>query len=261
MGIPTAAPAWLPAACLKLLYLAVSVVAACGGGETAQSGADANAVPSAAPLRLLSSEPEDGAEGVPEDTVLTLTYSDPLKEAPAVVLVGPSGKEVGGVLSVVGAMVTFTPHAPLGYYQRHVVQAEGGVGLSGAVPDPPVSRSPIAFRTAASPTQPAIAWGAQPGLAFSAAEGGPPPAAQSIGVINAGGGVLEGLALADVRYGKGNVRWVAAARLDSATAPATLTVEVDPAGLALGVYFASISVNSPAATNLSQALVLTLEVR
>ncbi len=235
--------------------LALALVA-CGGGT-----ADTDTAPVAAPLTIVSTEPGDGATSVAVGAALSLTYSQRMAEAPSVVLVGPSGKQLSGVITLSGPTATFTTYAPLAHYNDYTLHAEGGVGASGAVPDPAATAVRIGFRTAASTTQPAIAWGAPASLAFSAAEGGPPPPGQLITVVNAGGGVLGGLAVAGVRYGKGASGWVRSTQFDSAVAPAALAVDVDSARLARGNYFASIVVTAPFATNVSQSLLVTLEVR
>lgn len=244
-----------------LRCLPVAALVACGGGgDGGAEKADAES-PDVTALRLVSSEPGDGATAVPVGVAISLTYSEQLKEAPALVLVGPTGKEVGGATSLGGPTVTFVPYAPLAHYNEYVLRADGGVGLSGTVPDPAAARLRIGFRTAASVHLPAIAWGAPASLSFSANEGGPPPPGQPIAVVNAGGGALDGLAVTGVQYDKGGTGWVRSAKFDATAAPATLSVEVDASGLARGDYSASLGVTAPLATNLSQTLRVSLEVR
>ncbi len=81
-------------------------------------------------------------------------------------------------------------------------------------------------------------------LAFSAISAGGAPPTQVVSISNAGTGVLSGLTVA-VNYGTGPTGWITTYSLSSTTAPATLTVGVDPSNLSPGGnYAATITINS-----------------
>jgi hypothetical protein len=81
---------------------------------------------------------------------------------------------------------------------------------------------------------------------LGAVAGGPSPAAVSSNVTNAGGGTLTGLNVEPIVYGLGPTNWLNAA-LNSTTAPATLTITPNTAGVAPGSYNATIPISSSTA--------------
>jgi hypothetical protein len=96
-------------------------------------------------------------------------------------------------------------------------------------------------------------------MTFSANAGGPNPAAQEIQVTNGGGGTLSVLAVGTIGYGGGASGWLSAT-VTPTTAPATLRVTANVAGLAEGSYTASVPVQSAVASNGPQTLQVTLNV-
>ncbi|MGH7507142.1 MAG: hypothetical protein ACRELX_15920, partial [Longimicrobiales bacterium] len=95
-------------------------------------------------------------------------------------------------------------------------------------------------------------------VAFNAATTGGAPPAQTVAVTNAGGGLLTGLSLDPVSYTQPG-SWLSA-QLDAATAPANITLTVNPAGLATGSYDATVTVRSPIANNSPMTLPVTLTI-
>ncbi|HVX40021.1 MAG TPA: Rieske 2Fe-2S domain-containing protein [Gemmatimonadaceae bacterium] len=95
--------------------------------------------------------------------------------------------------------------------------------------------------------------------AFSAAQGGAPPAPQTIAITNSGGGTLTGLGIV-VAYAAGQANGWLAATLDTTTAPATITLQPAVAGLAAGTYAATVQITAPNATNAPQAVSVSVVV-
>ena len=98
-------------------------------------------------------------------------------------------------------------------------------------------------------------------LAFTAVRGQPAPAAQTVGVVNGGGGTLDGLGRS---YPDGQPDWLTAT-LSGSIAPATLTVEAslyDRFGhpLAAGTYASRVAVSSPSAENSPQDVEVTFTI-
>jgi hypothetical protein len=98
-------------------------------------------------------------------------------------------------------------------------------------------------------------------LFFSATRGGPAPPAQTVGVENADGGTLGGLARS---FPDGEPDWLEAT-LSGSVAPATLTVQVsmyDRFGrpLAAGTYASRIAVSSATAANSPQDVPVTFTI-
>jgi uncharacterized membrane protein len=98
---------------------------------------------------------------------------------------------------------------------------------------------PVTFTVTA---RPAIALGAST-ASFAAVQGGATPAAKTVAITNGGAGTLDGLTatVSDVN-GQG-ATWLGA-QLDRTTAPATLTIVPNTAGLAVGTHTATITVAS-----------------
>ncbi len=93
-------------------------------------------------------------------------------------------------------------------------------------------------------------------LAFAASSTAS-PAAQTVQVLNSGGGVLGGLAFT-VSYGNGATGWLATSALSSSTAPATLTIKPITAALAVGIYTATVQVTGVGVTARSITITVTI---
>ena len=94
---------------------------------------------------------------------------------------------------------------------------------------------------------------------FADTVGGGAPADQTINVTNSGAGTLSGLAVGTISYGAGGTGWLNAS-LNSATAPATLTLHVNPASLGAGHYTATVPVTGSSASNNPQNVSVSLDV-
>jgi hypothetical protein len=94
---------------------------------------------------------------------------------------------------------------------------------------------------------------------FSAITGGGNPPAQTVTITNAGGGNLSGLVIGAPVYTAGMGGWLAT-QLSGTTAPATLTLNVNAAGLANGTYTATVAVMSALASNSPLQINVTLSV-
>ena len=94
-------------------------------------------------------------------------------------------------------------------------------------------------------------------LSFSAVQGGASPAAKTVSVTNIGSGTLSGLS-ASVSYTNGS-GWLSAS-LNTATAPATLTVTATTGSLAAGTYNATVSVSSGVASNSPQTVAVSFVI-
>jgi len=96
-------------------------------------------------------------------------------------------------------------------------------------------------------------------LGFTATANGPTPGADSVTVMNAGGGTLTGLALGPTSYSAGASGWLSAT-LRGTTAPAMLVLSAQTATLAVGTYTATVPVTAAAATNSPHNLKVTVAV-
>jgi hypothetical protein len=85
------------------------------------------------------------------------------------------------------------------------------------------------------------------------------PAAQTLNVTNAGGGVLSGLSVGTIAYGAGATGWLVAS-LAATTAPTTLTLQAAKGSLAAGTYTATVPVQSSSATNSPQNVTVTFTI-
>lgn len=94
-------------------------------------------------------------------------------------------------------------------------------------------------------------------LALSTAIG-TSPAAQTVQVLNAGGGTISGLSLS-IAYGAGATGWLSTSALSGGTVPATLTIRPVTTGLAAGSYSATVTVSGTnvASKTLTVALTVT----
>jgi hypothetical protein len=89
-------------------------------------------------------------------------------------------------------------------------------------------------------------------LSFQGLQGGANPAAQTLSLTNTGGGTLTWT-------GTATEAWVTLTPA-SGTAPASVAVEVNTAGLSAGTYTASITFSAPGATNTPATVAVTLTV-
>src|SRR5690606_2888341 len=96
-------------------------------------------------------------------------------------------------------------------------------------------------------------------LTFDAVRGEASPPVQGVEITNAGGGVLDGLAVT-VTYPGGQAGGWITTELSGGVAPATLSVGVDGGALAPGTYSGTVSVVSSAAGNSPQTVAVTLEL-
>jgi glucose/arabinose dehydrogenase len=89
-------------------------------------------------------------------------------------------------------------------------------------------------------------------LTFTATEGGAAPPAQSLAVANTGGGTVNFTTSDDAA-------WLAASP-GSGTAPASVSVSVNPAGLTRGTYSGSVRIDAPGATGAPRTVPVSLTV-
>ncbi len=85
-------------------------------------------------------------------------------------------------------------------------------------------------------------------VGFAATANGPNPGADSVTVVNPGGGALSGVALGTITYGPGASGWLGATLRGTAT-PDILVLSAQTGTLAIGSYTATVSVTAAAATN------------
>ena len=95
-------------------------------------------------------------------------------------------------------------------------------------------------------------------IEFTESVGAPDPAPVSVAVTNGGDLPLTGLT-AEVQYGTGPTGW-ATASLSGSSAPATVSVDVDPAGLEAGTYEAAVLVEAASAPAGPVALPVTMQL-
>jgi hypothetical protein len=138
--------------------------------------------------------------------------------------------------------------------------AAGTYSASVPVVDPAASNTPQNISiTATVSAGPVIA--VTPGSrSFSGVAGGTNPPPQSVNITNGGGGTLPALALGPVAYGFGATSWLTAT-LSSPTAPATINLQVNTAGVAPGSYLASVPITTPSDTTIvGQSVIVALDL-
>src|ERR1700752_1647628 len=136
-----------------------------------------------------------------------------------------------------------------GTYEATVTIAASDAGNS------PVT-VPVTFAVAPPPP---VRIGLSPStITFTGTVGSSKPAAQTVAVTAEGIGALTGMH-ALVNYGSGAAGWLQASRSDS-TAPATLTLTPNNAGINAGTYSATVSVVSPVAGNSPMDLPVTFQM-
>jgi len=113
---------------------------------------------------------------------------------------------------------------------------------------------PVFFPSTSMPTAPPALVATPSSLSFTAPQGNsvPPPPSQSISLYNQGSGVLNWTATS-------SQSWLHLSPASGAT-PQTLSVSVDPTGLAPGNYAGTITIAAPSATNPSQTVSVNLSV-
>ncbi len=136
---------------------------------------------------------------------------------------------------------------PQGQYSATVVIASSLAGVAPKTLD-------VDFVVAPGP---AITLGST-SVAFSAVVGQASPPAKSVQVTNGGGGTLNQLSIGSISYG-GVGGWLSAA-LTSATAPTSVLFTPSTAGLPEGTYTATVTVQSPVATNSPRTITVSVEV-
>ena len=87
-----------------------------------------------------------------------------------------------------------------------------------------------------------------------------PPANQTVAVVNAGGGILKGLQVTLAYAPNQRGGWLSV-RLDSDSAPATLTLSAQRGTLPAGEYTATVSVTAPGATTAPQTIAVSFLVQ
>ena len=85
-------------------------------------------------------------------------------------------------------------------------------------------------------------------ISFISIVGGADPQAKLADIENGGGGTLDGLAVAVTYAGGEPTGWMTVS-INRTTAPATITLQPRTGALAVGVYHASLTISSPAASN------------
>lgn len=83
------------------------------------------------------------------------------------------------------------------------------------------------------------------------------PVAQTVQVLNSGGGVLSGLGFS-VTYGNGATGWLSTSVLSATTAPATLTVRPITTALGVGTYTATVQVTGTGVTTRTITVTVTI---
>ena len=96
-------------------------------------------------------------------------------------------------------------------------------------------------------------------VTFTTTRGAPNPTAQVVSISNGGGGSLTGLVTTISYTGAAPQRWLSVA-INSATAPAQLTLAVASGSLAPGNYLATLEVTSQGALNSPQTISVALYV-
>ena len=108
---------------------------------------------------------------------------------------------------------------------------------------------PVALTVTAAPVPPAI--GASPSsLSFAATQGGANPSAQTVSIINTGGGTLSWSASA-------NTTWLAVSPA-SASGNGVVTVSVTTGILTAGSYTGNITLSAPGASNMAVPVTFTI---
>ena len=138
-----------------------------------------------------------------------------------------------------------TGSLPVGTYTATVSVTSGAASNSPQTVTVTFTVTPVPPRIVLTPTN----------ITFSATVPGANPAAKTVVVTNGVAGTLSGLS-ATVSYTPAGSGWLTAS-LNSTTAPSTLTLTVNKAGLAAGTYGATVSVAAAGASNSPQTVSVT----
>lgn len=181
----------------------------------------------------------------------------------------------GGTLTGLAAAVSYADGAPTGWLTASIAGsapaslvlsvdqaglAPGAYTAGVSISSSAAANSPviITVRLTVSAPPAAIAL-SNAAVGFAGSEGGPDPAAATVGVTNAGGGALTGLT-ASIEYEPGGPAGWLAATLNATTAPANLTLQPTIGALGPGTYSAAVRVASNDAQNSPQTVAVTLDV-
>ncbi len=116
------------------------------------------------------------------------------------------------------------------------------------------SNTPLSVAVTLTVTQPLPSLAVAPqALSFNYAVGGAVPAAQSVSITNSGGGALSWTAST-------SDYWIGISPA-SGSAPATLSVSVNPANLAAGTYTSAVPITAAGATGSPASVAITLVVQ
>jgi hypothetical protein len=121
-----------------------------------------------------------------------------------------------------------------GSYQARVRLTAQGASVAPGLVEVTLTVQPVAPLLQVSPEA----------VGFSSSEGEGPPASQTVTVSNGGGGIIRSLSTS-IAYAAGQPGGWLTAELDARTAPTALRLQVDPAGLAAGIFDAQVRVSSP----------------
>lgn len=192
-----------------------------------------------------------GANPAASTIAVTSGANDPATGLAASIAYGPSG-QTGWLTATLSA--TSTPSVL-------TLQATTGARPAGThtatitltSPDAPPRTILVTFTVSSPPRIDVSATS----IAFSADLAGASPAAQIVQLTNGGGGTLNTLSTL-VQYTNG-AAWLSAT-LNTTTAPASLTLQANAAGLSAGSYLATVRVNAPGASNSPRDISVTLTV-
>ncbi len=181
----------------------------------------------------------------------------------------------GGVLSDIGVALSYGTNQPTGWLTvaLNATTAPAAIQLTAARGLLPAGTYTAALRVSATgasnaaqtvnvtlvvldPNAPPALQLSASALSFSATRGAT-PTAQTVQLLNSGGGTLAGLAFT-IAYGTGATAWLSTSLLSGSTAPATLTVRPETSALAAGTYTATITVT--AAAGLSRTITISVTV-
>jgi hypothetical protein len=129
------------------------------------------------------------------------------------------------------------------------------VSAPGAINSPRTVRITLTVTTAVVPASLRLGTTAV-GFSGTAAT---PPASQSVGITNGGGGSLDGLTAGPISYAGSATGWLQA-NLSTTSAPSILTLTPSLVGMAPGVYSASVPVSAPTALGSPQVVTVSLTV-
>jgi hypothetical protein len=166
-----------------------------------------------------------------------------------------SGQPTGwlnATLSGTTAPATVTLQATLG------ALAAGDYSATVSVSSSAASNSPQTVDVTFTVTAPPAIGLSRATVTFNAMAGGGNPSTETVAITNTGGGTLTGLS-SSVSYVSGTPGWLTA-RLNTTTAPATLSLQAATGALGPATYVANVTVTSGAAVNSPQTVSVTFTV-